>query len=206
MRDERAPAILPIEKFVGQSDFQFLMPSQIADRVNAEPVCFGATHDERIGVVEAEIGRHADAEFFQRGAHRFLGKMLFRFQNFFADRAGVFRVKIDLSAPQCLPEDDGAAHSGTLLHGEAGTLELSFCDLAQNIRFGEFLRTDDDRSCSERGGRGQTEKERKFQNAALLCALMKSVTNAFAGSSRRSAALPRCTMRPSFIRTISSAR
>src|SRR5262245_52714916 len=132
--------------------------------------------------------------------------MLFCFQNLFADRASVFRVKIDLSATQRLPENDGAAHSSSLLHGEAGTLELRFCDLAQHVGLSEFLGTDYDRICGESGGRGQTAKDRDFQNAALLCALMNSLTNGSAGRSRKSPAVPRCTIRPSFIRTISSAR
>src|SRR5437870_1057737 len=126
--------------------------------------------------------------------------MLFRFQNLFADRAGVFRVHIDLPATQRLPENDSATHAGTLLNSEAGTLELNFCDLTQHIRFGEFLRADYNWIGGVRRREKQSEKECNLQNAALLCALMNSVTNSFAGRSRRSAALPRCITLPSFIR------
>ena len=191
---------------MGQTDFQFRMPAQIADRMNAEPVRFGAAHDERVGVVKAEFRRHADAELFQRLPHRFFRKAFLRFQDLLADRASVFRVKVDLSADQRLPENDGAAHAGTLLHGEAGTLDRRRRDLAEDIRFGEFLGADHERFRGQRRGRDQGEKKSDLQNAALLCALMNSVTNSFAGRSRRSATPPRWTIRPSFKSTISSAR
>ena len=33
---ERSPAVLPIEKFVSQAEFEFRMPAQIADRSDAK--------------------------------------------------------------------------------------------------------------------------------------------------------------------------
>src|SRR4051812_32675308 len=183
------------------------MSSQIADRLDAEPFRFRSPHDEGVGVVETDVVRHPDSEFSQCCAHLCGREPLFRFENLFADRAGVFGVNIDLAAAQRLPDDDRAAHAGSGLDGEAGTFDGRFGNLAKDVRFGELLRADDDRLRGENGSDDQAEDEKaEFQNATLLCALMKSDTNSLAGESRNSAAVPRCTTRPSFMRTISSAR
>ena len=141
-------------------------------RPNAKPFCFRATHDERVGVVEAEVRGHADVEFRERFSHFVLRKRLLRLQNFFANGAGVFRINIDLCTAQRLPENDRAAHPGSLLNREPGALEDCFRDSAQDVGFGKFLRADDDgfrrvyRRCREQ--HGQAEECARLQNAALL--------------------------------------
>ena len=63
------PSILSIQKFVGESDLQFGMISQIADCVQAESLRFTATHDERVSVIEAERFRHAHPKLRERLAN-----------------------------------------------------------------------------------------------------------------------------------------
>ena len=66
---ERPPAIPAIKEFMGQAELQLRMASQIADRANLLSLGIGAPHDERVGVVEAELTGHADAKSGELFSH-----------------------------------------------------------------------------------------------------------------------------------------
>ena len=111
---ERLPSVTPIEKFVGEPEFQLGMISQIVDRPDTFLFRGGSSHDQRIGVVESEFAGHADAELCELFSHLAnAGRR--RLQNFFRDCPGVFRINRDLVILQCLPKNDGAAHALAVL-------------------------------------------------------------------------------------------
>ena len=118
---------------MGQARLQLRMRPQIADLLDPKPGRFTSPHDERVGVVEAKIARHADAELRELFSHLIFRDRLLCLENFFADRAGVFRIEIDLPAAQCLPKNDRAAHSRALFHCEMRALQHGFCDLAEHV-------------------------------------------------------------------------
>src|SRR6266550_2917311 len=97
---QRPPAILAVEKFMGEADLEFGMLSQIADGANSEALRFAASHDQRVSVVEPKGLCHANTEF--------------------SERVSNFRIGINLSALERLPENDCAAHSLTMLRCNSG--------------------------------------------------------------------------------------
>src|SRR5580704_14565598 len=107
---QRPPAILAVEKFMGDSDLEFWMLSQIADSANSKALRFAASHDQRVSVIEPNGLCHANAEFSQRISNFMKRPLLTIFQNFLRDCSRVFRVGINLSALERLPENDCAAH------------------------------------------------------------------------------------------------
>ncbi len=141
---ERAPASLADEKFVRQAELQLRVVTQIADLMNLQSLCRLSPHDQGIGIVETKLVRHADTKLRQLLAdHRRRGRRR-SFQNFFADRAGVFRIKSDLAGPKRLPKNDRPSHSLAVFRRDAGILERAFRDLREDIRFREFFRADQD--------------------------------------------------------------
>src|SRR5438067_3040070 len=208
------PAVAPVEKLVGEPELQLGMIPQITDRANR--FFFGGRppHDERISVVESEFACHADAEFRKLLAH-FPGANGRRsLENLFADCSRVFGIESDLLAAQRLPKNDGAAHSLTMLGGDAGVLDRALRDLGEYGGLRELLGADQDRlgvyRVSQQANHNRTYETHatycSHVSATLLCAVMKSLTNEPAGFVRRSSSVPRWTTRPSLMSTISSPR
>ena len=119
-RGQRSPAVASVEKLVRQTELQFRMRAQIADRSNVAGRGGVASHDERVGVVEAEFIGNPDAEFGEFSPERLERNDAGRLQNFFGDRAGVFGIKRDLAGAKRFPENDRSAHSLAVLRVEAG--------------------------------------------------------------------------------------
>src|SRR4029453_13213077 len=111
MLAQRLPAILTVQKFMGEPDLEFGMPSQIADGANSEALRFAASHDQRVSVVEPKWLCHANAGFSECVSNFMKRKLLTVFQNFLRDCSRVFGIGINLSALERLPENDCAAHS-----------------------------------------------------------------------------------------------
>src|SRR5213083_676989 len=103
---QRPPAILTVEKFMGEPDLEFWMLSQSADGANSEALRFAASRDERVSVVEPQGLCHANAEFSERVSNLMTRTSLTVFQNFLRDCSSVFRIRINLSAFASLPEND----------------------------------------------------------------------------------------------------
>src|SRR5205814_8178956 len=132
------------EKFVGESEFQFRMISQVADTASLCLRGGAALHHERVSVIESQLSCRPHAEFGELISHfgwRCCRRCL---ENLFADRAGVFRIKPDLIAVQRLPEDDGAAHSLTVFDRYSGIFDGALCDFSEDVRLREFFRADQD--------------------------------------------------------------
>src|ERR1700675_3742706 len=96
------------------------MASQIADPANLFFLGGGPLHHERVGVIESQLAGHPDAELAELAADVSRGRSRRYFEELLADRTGVFRIETDLIAAQCLPENDGAAHSLTVFHRDSG--------------------------------------------------------------------------------------
>src|SRR6266404_4769820 len=125
---------------------------EVADRSNAELARASAPHHECGCVVKPERFRHADAEFMQLSDDEITVHWVASLQNFLHDRAGVFGVGIDLSAAQRLPKNDRPAHSLSVFGPSASIVQSARGDLAEDVRLGKFLRTDNDCAiCGERG-------------------------------------------------------
>ena len=116
----------------------------------AKPLAALASHDERVGVVEAKLRRHADASFRQFRAASFPSEMSAILQNFFRNSAGIFGIEVDLPAAQSFPENDRSAHALAMFDGDSGLVERVLRDFGKDIGFGKFLRADDDRRFAER--------------------------------------------------------
>src|SRR5213075_2438361 len=124
---------------MSQSDLEFRMLSQIADGANSEALRFAASHHQRVSVVEPEGLRHDNTEFPERVSNFMKRKLLSIFQNFLRDCSRVFRIGINLSALERLPENDCAAHSLTMFCCNSGIVQRASGDFTENIRFGELF-------------------------------------------------------------------
>ncbi len=114
------PAILPIQKFVSESELQLRMFLQIANGANAQRPRTIAPHNERVGVVEPERLRHPDPEFSQLSDDEIDLHRITSLQNLLHDGAGVFGIDIDLSAAERFPKNNGAAHALAVFCGNSG--------------------------------------------------------------------------------------
>src|SRR6266496_3644730 len=120
MLAQRLPAILTVQKFMGEPDLEFWMLSQIADGANSEALRLAASHDQRVSVIEPKGLCHANTEFFERVSNFMKRKLLTIFQNFLRDCSRVFRIGINLSALERLPENDCASHSLAMVRCNSG--------------------------------------------------------------------------------------
>ena len=93
---------------------------QIADCSNSKFLCAASQHHQRIGVVESERFGHADAGLAEFVRDLLERQLIGAFQDLLRDRAGVFRVNVDLSGAQRFPKNDRAAHSLPVLNGNSG--------------------------------------------------------------------------------------
>src|SRR5438876_7015280 len=225
MLRQRSPSILSVQKFVGEPKLQFRMILQIGNRANAELAGPHTQHHKRVGIVKPERFGHADAGFAHLVRDLLERQFIAAFQNLLRDRSGIFRVSIDLAAAQRLPENDRAAHSLAMLSRNSSLDQAALRDFAEDIRFREFFRADNDRLSSQRtrqknkasrnaGKKKETSEGFLFscfpnsihKTARLRWALINSETKELAGFSRRSASEPCWTIRPSFTSTLSSPR
>src|ERR1700756_3940708 len=104
------------------------MISQVADGVDSELLGTIAPHHQCIGVIEPKGLGHADADFAKGTLDLLNVDLLTEFQYFLRDRAGVLRIGVDLSPAQCLPKNDGAAHSLSMLCRDTGIDQRLPCD------------------------------------------------------------------------------
>ncbi len=113
------PAVAALDEFMRETEDQFRMGAQVAEGVDA----FGGrgfpAHDQRIGVVETELGRHRHAFRRQGGTQVLRRNRPAAPENFLRNRPGVFRIDIDLPTAQRLPEDDCSAHSLPVFRGQS---------------------------------------------------------------------------------------
>ena len=80
-------------------------------------------------------------------------------------------------------------------------------DFGEDVGFGKLFRADDNGlRGSHRADEEQNRAKESHVRARLRCAVMNSLTNELAGCERSSPSVPFCTMRPSFMRTISLPR
>src|SRR5207302_1039501 len=93
---------------------------QIADRVQSKPLRFIAPHDERISVVKPERLGDSDAQLRERVANFLERQPTVCFQNLLSDRAGIFRIGVNLCAAQCFPKNDRAALRNSETKASAG--------------------------------------------------------------------------------------
>jgi len=126
---------------------------QIAYRADSELLRTIAPHHQRVSVVEAKRLGHTNANFAQCVLDLLNPDLLIGFQDFLRDRAGVFGINVDLPSPQCFPKNDCSAHPLSMFCWNTAVGQFSLCDFGEHIRFGKFLRADDDRlrSCRQRG-------------------------------------------------------
>src|SRR6266704_2019432 len=168
MLRQRSPSILSIQKFVGEPKLEFRMVFQIADCAKTELFCATSQRHERVGIVEPERFGHADAGFAELVRDLLERQFIAAFQNLLRDRSGIFRVSIDLAAAQRLPENDRAAHSLAMLSRNSSLDQAALRDFAEDIRFREFFRADNDRLSSQRTR--QKNKESRNEGAGRLFA------------------------------------
>ena len=148
---ERPPAIPAIEKFVGQAELELRMVSQIADLVDLQSLRRRSLHDQRVGIVETKLARHADAKFREPSAQICRGGCRRCLEDFFTDRAGVFGIESYLISPQRFPKNDGPAHALTVFRRNPGVLDRAFRDFRQDVRFRELFRADENWLRARRG-------------------------------------------------------
>ena len=101
------------------------MSRKIGDCFDAEPLGGRATHNDGIGVVEAQGVCHANTVIGQLSPHFCLGEGFDGAQDLFADGARVVRIGVDAAGTQSLPEDDRASHSRTVNRLDSGFFEGS---------------------------------------------------------------------------------
>src|SRR6266568_981457 len=150
MLRQRSPAILSIQKFVGQPKLQFRMISKIADCTKTELVGTALRHHERVGIVEAERLGRADPGLGQLSCYLFERQWSGPLQNLLRDGAGVFRIKVDLSAAKRFPKNDGATHPLPMLNRNSSINQTALRNFAEDIGLGEFLGTNDNWRCTQR--------------------------------------------------------
>src|SRR5204863_8561607 len=161
MLRQRSPSILSVQKFVGEPILQFRMIFQIGDCVKTELLGAASQHHKRVGIVKPERFGHADAGFAHLVRDLLERQFIAAFQNLLRDRSGIFRVSIDLAAAQRLPENDRAAHSLAMLSRNSSLDQAALRDFAEDIRFREFFRADNDRLSSQR----TRQKNKESRNA-----------------------------------------
>src|ERR1041384_5554180 len=105
---------------MSKSKFQLCMLLQIAHRANAASFCAITSHDERVSIIEAERFGHSNACFAELVRDLIERQFVAAFQNLLHDRAGVFRINVDLPAAKRLPKNDRAAHTLTMLGRNSG--------------------------------------------------------------------------------------
>ncbi len=156
---------------MGQAEIQLGMISQIADRANVLLLGLRTAHDQRLGVVEAQLTGHTDTESGQLARISSAESKVAMFQNLLANGAGVFRIKADLAAPESLPKDDCAAHA-LAMFADARVLHRALGDLGEHVRLGKFFRADDDRlrqsRCAREEKQGEQTRRGGLQTAHLV--------------------------------------
>ena len=129
---------------MSESELQFRMLLQIADRSNTELARAIAPHDQGIRVVKPERLGHADCHFTKSVRDLRNSYFIAAFQDLLDDRAGVLRISVDLSAAQRFPKNDRPAHALPVLGRNSGVTQRAVGNFAEDIGLGEFLGTDDD--------------------------------------------------------------
>src|SRR5471032_1311314 len=119
------------------------MLAKIGDRVDADSRGHFAAHDERVSIVEADRLSDSHVEFCERTANLWNRQCFVGLENLLTDRAGVFGIATYLSAAQRFPKNNSAAHSLSVFRRDTRVLERAFRNFSENIRLGEFFRTDD---------------------------------------------------------------
>jgi hypothetical protein len=115
------------------------MISQIAYPANLFSLSGGARHHERVCVVKTEFASHADAEFGELLPHLGCSRGRRCLEDFFPNRAGVFRIQPDLTAPECLPKNDGAAHPLAVVGRNSRIFNSALYNLRKDVRLGKLL-------------------------------------------------------------------
>src|SRR5258706_1285232 len=105
------PAILAVEKLVGQARDQIGMIPQVAYLADAKLGSTISPHNESVGVVEPKLPTHPHPTLSKQRAHLISAQRLLRFQNFLGDRAGALGVKRNFAPLQGLPQHDRSTHS-----------------------------------------------------------------------------------------------
>src|SRR5258708_20558696 len=83
------PAILAVEKLVGQAKAQIGMIPQVAYLADAKLGSTISPHNESVGVVEPKLPSHPHPTLSKQPAHFIIAQRLLRFQNFLAYRAAL---------------------------------------------------------------------------------------------------------------------
>src|SRR4030095_11878349 len=128
---------------MSQPNLDLWMLSKIADAANSQALRLAASHNQRVSVVEPKGLCHGNSQF-REGISNFLKRQLLAvFQNFLRDRSRVFRIGVDLSPLQRLPENDCAAHSLAMFRCNTRVIERTPCDFTKNVGFCKFFGADD---------------------------------------------------------------
>src|SRR5260221_2948309 len=98
------PAVLPINKFVSQTNLQIRISPQVTYLVDAKLDSTISLHNQGVGVVKPELLSHPHAALPEQRTHFVRAHRLFCFQDFFGDRAGVFGVERNFALAQRLRE------------------------------------------------------------------------------------------------------
>ena len=100
---EAGPAVGPVHELVREPEGEVRVVGEVGERRDAEPLGLRLAHPDGVRVVEPERPAHLDAEATQPLAHRVHAAGLAA-QDFQRDRAGVFGVRVDVAAPERLPQ------------------------------------------------------------------------------------------------------
>ena len=115
------------------------MVDEIRDSANAELRRCLLPHADGVGIVEAKRAGHHQSHFCQRAAKLGFRPQALPGENFLGQRAGIFRIDVDIAPAKRLPQDARAAELAAMTRGGAGRADQPGDDLAQDHGFGEFL-------------------------------------------------------------------
>jgi hypothetical protein len=142
---QRRPAVGTLQELVRQTELQrpALRRGKVGDARNAQALRLRFAHRQRIGVVEAERHRRHQAARRQPAVELLERRVALALEQLTHDRAGVLGIEVDRPAGECLLEDAGVAQALAMHRRPAGSDQGLGDDLAEHVRLGEALRTDD---------------------------------------------------------------
>src|SRR6185312_16524411 len=110
-------AVLPLHEFVGKAEAHFRVCTQFGNAADTQGLRARLAYAQRIGVVETQPIRDADAQRLQACPQgRDVGVRRDVLEQLLGQGAGVFRVDVDVAVQQGSPEDAGATQLA-LVHG-----------------------------------------------------------------------------------------
>ena len=132
------------------------MPGEVRERADAERLRAVLAHGERVGVVEAEPHRDAEALRREGGVEILYARIAVDLEYLPRDRPRVFGVEVDRAGLERREHDAGVAQAGPVFDGNLA-FDRAAQHLAEDVGFGKTLGADAQRV----GLRRQRDKQRE---------------------------------------------